>query len=156
MLADDIVDAVIGLPSGTLPGLSIEPALLICRLDRKDEKRAGHILFIDASQRRDALRSSSAWQALADEIVSIYSSGTDSPSLARVATRTEVEHNLSSLQPRRYIARDMHLDPIDPRAALEEAAVHEAEATRNAAIMDRLLDRLDTELSSLQSAKQRS
>lgn len=142
MIADDVIDAVIGLPSGMLPGLSLELALLLCRRDKKESGRPERVLFIDASQRRDALGTSSKWQALADEIVSICANSTDVPSFARVVARTEIEHNLCSLQPRRYISREDQTQSVDIRATLAEAVRHERDAVRHAELMERLLEQL--------------
>lgn len=142
MIADDVIDAVIGLPAGMLPGLSLELALLLCRRDRKEAGRAGQILFIDASQRRDALETPGKWESLADEVVSTCANNADVPSFARVVTRAEIERNLFSLQPRRYISREDPMQCVDIRATLAEAVRHERGAIRHAELMEQLLEQL--------------
>lgn len=142
MIADDIIDAVIGLPSGMLPGLSLEPALLLCRRDRKKLGRAGRILFIDASQCRDQLATSSKWQGLTDEIASIFAHYSDAPALAKVVPLAEIEANEFSLQPRRYVTERDRTQRIDTRAALAEAADYEREAASHAERMAQLLRQL--------------
>jgi type I restriction enzyme M protein len=142
MIAGDIIDAVIGLPAGMLPGLSLELALLICRRNKKDLGREAHVLFIDASQQRDAPGNPAKWQTLADEIVSICADPADRPSLSRVVARAEIEANEFSLQPRRYIARQDPKDRIDIQSTMAEARDLEHAAVRYAEAMEQLLGRL--------------
>ncbi len=141
LIEADVIEAVVGLPFGTLPGLSIEPALLVCR-QHKGEERRQKILFVDASQRRDVLRNPAAWTEFAAELHSIVSEGTPVDGLAYVAETAEIAANQFSLQPRKYVAREEKRDRLDIRATLAHAARFEAEAARHADEMDRLSARL--------------
>jgi type I restriction-modification system DNA methylase subunit len=137
LVAADVVEAVIGLPSGTLPGLSIEPALILCR-QQKEPSRQRRVSFVDASDRREALRTPAAWRQFSNELVSIVVEGRSVEGLAHVATVEEIGKNQFSLQPRRYVERKETRNRHDTRVLLSKAAQFETEARRHAAEMDRL------------------
>lgn len=144
MLEDNVIEAVIGLPAGTLPGLSIEPALLILRgPDAAKHDHNRRVLFMDCSQRRDALANTGTWQAFADEIVSTYTRGRHPGCSASHVRLAAVNDSPFSLQPRRYVTRDDLTPPVDVIAALNEAATLEREAIRQTAIMERLLQEVE-------------
>lgn len=138
MIREDLIEAVIGLPFGVLPGLSIEPALILCRRG-KDATRKGRVLFIDASDMRDALSEPTAWQDFAGKILETFEKGNEVRAFSRVATLAEIETQGFSLQPRRYVARrDESSSSFDLRTALAQAREYEHEAEMHATQMDRL------------------
>jgi type I restriction-modification system DNA methylase subunit len=143
MIAADVIDAVIGLPSGVLPGQSLELALLLCGRNKKESGRADKILFINASHRREALATTGNWQSLTDEIVAILENRKEVPNLARIVSREEIENNAFSLQPRRYIDRESQTSRIDILAAFLEARRSEHEAIQHAERMTDLLTQLE-------------
>lgn len=106
LVREDMIEAVLGLPAGLLPGLSSEIALVVINLAKRPDRR-GNVLFIDASGERAATaRDPSAWRRLADEIVNTHRGTT--PGLGHscaLVTARSIEQNDFSLRPRAYIAR---------------------------------------------------
>ena len=142
LIDHDLVDTVIGLPFGTLPGLSLEPALIVFRRGKK-ATRKNRILFVDASTKRNALRNSTEWEELADNIV-WASSGKDVEKFSRSVSVEEIKSNGYSLQPRRYVVHEKEpATSFDIQAALVQASAHEAEAANHAAQMTEALRELD-------------
>jgi hypothetical protein len=133
----DVIEAVIGLPFGVLPGLPIEPALILCR-QQKDAGRAGNILFVDASERREVLGSPLLWQQFVNELHAIVREARSVPELSQVVSNEEIANHQFSLQPRRFVARKQERARIDVQHFLAEAARFEVEGSRQAAEVDRL------------------
>jgi DNA-binding CsgD family transcriptional regulator/SAM-dependent methyltransferase len=143
LIDHDFVDTVIGLPFGTLPGLSTELALIVFRRGKK-ATRKNRILFIDASAERNAVRNLTEWGELADHIVRTSSAGRDVQTFSRSVPVEEIRSNGYSLQPRRYVAREREpATSFDIQVALAQASAHEAEAANHAAEMTEVLRELD-------------
>lgn len=109
MIERDLVDTVIGLGPNLFYNATMESCLLICRM-RKDKKRKGNILFIDAV---NEVERASALSFLSEEniakIFSIYKDYKEIDGFSKVATIDEVirEQN-GNLTIGRYVVRNLN------------------------------------------------
>ena len=141
MIREDLIETVVGMPAGVLPGVSTEFALICCRRV-KPESRRGQILFIDGSEQRDALRHAHAWENFTRMITS-QDEAASGPLLTCRVPISDVVKNGFSLQPRRYVVREKGDGSIDINNALLQAAAYEKEAAVHATRIDRLIGALE-------------
>lgn len=103
MIENDYVDAVIGLGKNLFYNSSMESCLLVCRMN-KPEERKGKVIFIDA---KDELRieRTNAWleQKHIKKIGEIYSEFKDLECFAKVMTNDEVLENNGNLSIQLYV-----------------------------------------------------
>lgn len=146
LVREDLVEAVIGLPAGVLPGLSMEVALLVVNFVKPPDRRRS-VLFIDASGEREAVRRNpAAWDTLVGRIRGAYwGQAVDEPGLCATATTLSIESEAFSLQPRAYVApperASSNAPGVEIAQGLAEAAVLEERARACAAELDRLVAR---------------
>jgi SAM-dependent methyltransferase len=135
IVKEDLLEAVIGLPTGILPGVSMEVAIVVCRRRKPDERR-DHVLFVDASDQGVALRNS--------DISEIFRRMSDQhePTVAHLAPLAEIETNGFALQPRLYVRREDRSNPVDIEASLAQAAEYEREAALLAKRIEELIEAL--------------
>jgi type I restriction enzyme M protein len=142
LVSENLIDTVIGLPYGTLPGLPVELALVICRHDSA-KSRKDTVFFVDASHRRDAVKSPDHWHALCRELLSACVKRESIGGFSRVVESTEIAANAHSLQPRRYVVRAEQRKAVDVEETLAKAMACEHEGAEMAAEMDQLIKALD-------------
>jgi type I restriction enzyme M protein len=141
-LKDDLIEAVIGLPSNLFYGAAI-PAVVMLFNRSKPAARRGKVLFVEASRE---FREGSAQNYLRDEdvkkIVTAVRSFADVERYARIVPLAEIEKNDGNLNITRYVETAAAQEKADVGAAVK--ALHEAEKARDAAktTMDRFLKEL--------------
>lgn len=119
LIEENLLDAVIGLPSNLFFGTGIPAAILVFRRDRN--KRTD-ILFIDASQEFEDGKNQSKLRVEAEvaKIVSTYAKRKSIDKYAAVATRKEIEDNEFNLNIPRYVDTFEPEEPIDLEAVQKE------------------------------------
>ena len=146
LVREDLVEAVIGLPAGLLPGLSMEVALLVVNSVKPPDRRRS-VLFIDASGEREAVRRDPvAWESLVGRIRDLYRGhAVDEPGLCATVTTLSIESEAFSLQPRAYVVRPelpaRNAPEVEIGHGLAEAAALEEQARACAGELDRLVTR---------------
>jgi len=120
VLKDDIVEAVVGLPSKLFYGTGIPAAVLIVNKN-KPKDRKGSVLFIDASQE---FQEGKNQNVLRDEdiekIVAAYKDYEEVEKYCRRVPMTEIEENDYNLNISRYVDTTPEEEPIDVAAALKD------------------------------------
>jgi len=133
ILKEDIVEAIIGLPTNLFYGTGIPAAILIVNKNKPTE-RQGMVLFIDASLEYKAGK---AQNYLRDQdiqkIASAYQNFQNIPKYCRVVAMTEIEENDFNLNISRYVDTAPEQEQIDVRAALQE--LREIEKRRDAVVV---------------------
>jgi type I restriction enzyme M protein len=129
ILAEDIVDAVIGLPSNLFYGTGIPAAVLIINKN-KPEQRRGNVLFIDASLEYQAAKNQNYLrdQDIA-KIVDSYKGYQNIEKYCRVVPLSEIKENDHNLNISRYVDTAPEQVQIDVKATLKE--LHEIEKHRD-------------------------
>jgi type I restriction enzyme M protein len=109
------LDAVIGLPANIFYGTSIPTCILVLRKDRhKDAERSKNILFIDASQHFEKVKTQNMLRkADIDKIVSTYRERTTEDKYSYVARLDEVRENDYNLNIPRYVDTFEEEAPVD-------------------------------------------
>lgn len=133
LVARDLVEAVVEMPSNVLRTTTIPSASLVLNRN-KNESRRGLILFVDASSRtlRDGRRTRISPEATSETIASFRSFSELDGGFSRRVDIGEVANNDYSLVPARYLTRQ--IDPaleLDIDAAL--ASLRRAEVARSVA-----------------------
>ena len=122
-IKDDLIEAVIGLPSNIFYGASIPGALLIIN-KRKPQRRKGKIMFIDASQgfvkdgNKNKLREEDV-----QKIVSTFDTFADVDKYAVVVDLETIKGNEYNLNISRYVDTTEEEDEIDIAAIIEDIQV---------------------------------
>lgn len=118
ILQDDLLEAVIGLPSGLFYGTGI-PACLLVINKNKSAERKGKVLFINAEldyqegKNQNVLR-----QQDLDKIVAAFDAYQDIKRYAKVVELAEIEANDFNLNIRRYADTSPPAEIFDVRAIL--------------------------------------
>ncbi|AEV67201.1 type I restriction-modification system subunit M [Acetivibrio clariflavus] len=119
-LKDDLVEAVIGLPSNLFYGTGIPAALLIINKN-KPQERKGKVLFIDASQgfvkdgNKNKLRDEDI-----EKIVKTYDDYEDVEKYAKVVDLKTIEENDYNLNISRYVDTTEEEEEVDIEVVLQE------------------------------------
>jgi type I restriction enzyme M protein len=128
MLQEDLVEAVIGLPSNLFYGTGIPAAILVMSRDKPPDRR-GKVLFVDASR---GYAEGTAQNRLRDEdvrkIVAALTAGNDMERYARVVPRGEIEKNDWNLNISRYVETAVVAEKADVASAV--AKLRELEKRR--------------------------
>ncbi|MFO0755691.1 MAG: type I restriction-modification system subunit M [Byssovorax sp.] len=131
MLADDMVEAVIGLPTNLFYGTGIPAAILILNKNKKADRRR-KVLFIEASRE---FREGSAQNYLREEDVkkigATFRAYKDVEKYARVVGLEEIEKNDWNLNISRYVETADAAEKVDVAHAL--AKLRELEGKRGEA-----------------------
>ncbi|MFO1052218.1 MAG: class I SAM-dependent DNA methyltransferase [Planctomycetota bacterium] len=141
-LKDDLIEAVIGLPTNLFYGTGIPAAVLVLNRS-KPAARRGKVLFVEASRE---FREGSAQNYLRDEdvkkIVATVRAFADVERYARVVPIAEIEKNDGNLNITRYVETAEAREKVDVGAALK--SLRDAEKARDEAkaAMDRFLREL--------------
>lgn len=108
------LDAVIGLPANIFYGTSIPTSILVLKKDRKDSPNKDNVLFIDASQHFEKVKTQNV---LRDEdinkLIETYSKRTAEDKYSCVATLAEIAENDYNLNIPRYVDTFEEEEPID-------------------------------------------
>ncbi len=129
ILSEDIVDAVIGLPSNLFYGTGIPAAVLIINKN-KPQQRRGKVLFIDASLEYQAAKNQNYLRDQdIEKIVGAYIGYRDIEKYCRVVPLSEIKENDYNLNISRYVDTAPETVQIDVKAALKE--LHEIEKRRD-------------------------
>jgi type I restriction enzyme M protein len=118
ILEDDLVEAVIGLPSGLFYGTGIPAALLIINKNKAFERR-GKVLFINAEldyqegKNQNILRDQDI-----EKVVGCFDSYNDIKRFSRVVPIEEIRENDHNLNIRRYADTSPPPEPFDVRGIL--------------------------------------
>ncbi|HSD07648.1 type I restriction-modification system subunit M [Flavobacterium sp.] len=116
------LDAVIGLPANIFYGTSIPTCILVLKKDRnKDAERSRSILFIDASQHYEKVKTQNVLRTEdIDKIINTYKSRTAEVKYSHLAPLSEVETNDYNLNIPRYVDTFEEEDAIDLNAITTE------------------------------------
>jgi type I restriction enzyme M protein len=119
-LKNDLVEAVIGLPTNIFYGASIPAALLVIN-KAKPVARKRKVLFIDASLGfvKDGNKNRLREEDVA-RIVTTFDDYTDIDKYARIVALEEIEKNEYNLNIARYVDKTVAENEIDIEAVLEE------------------------------------
>ena len=120
ILADDLLEAVIGLPPNLFYGTGIPACILVCRAKgAKPRDRKGKVLFINADAEYYAGRAQNFLRPEhTEKIVSAYRAFRDIPGYASVVGLADLEANELNLNIRRYADNAPPPEPHDVRAHL--------------------------------------
>ena len=119
ILEDDLLEAVIGLPSALFYGTGIPSALLIINKKKPDERR-GKVLFINGEleyqvgKRQNRLRDSDI-----QHVLNAYTGYQDEKRYAKVVSMDEIRENDYNLNIRRYADTSPPPEQFDVKAILE-------------------------------------
>ncbi|MCK6545747.1 type I restriction-modification system subunit M [Myxococcota bacterium] len=145
ILAEDLVEAVIGLPTNLFYGTGIPAAILVLNKRKRPERRK-KVLFIEASRE---FREGSAQNYLRDEdvqkIVGTFRAFTDVEKYARVVGLDEIEKNDWNLNLSRYVETADAEEKVDVAEAIAKLRELEKKRTEAEARMNAFLKELGYE-----------
>ncbi len=129
------LDAVIGLPANIFYGTSIPTCILVLK---KKRKHTGNILFIDASQHFEKVKTQNILREEdINKIIDTYANRTTTDKYSYVATLQEVKENDYNLNIPRYVDTFEEEEPVDLAAVSKELkTIDAAMATTDATIAD--------------------
>jgi type I restriction enzyme M protein len=131
LLQEDLVEAVVGLPTNLFYGTGIPAAILVLNRAKKVDRRH-KVLFIEASR---AFREGSAQNYLRDEdvtkIAATFQAFVDVEKYARLVGLEEIEKNDFNLNISRYVETADAAEKVDVAHAI--AKLRELEMKRAAA-----------------------
>jgi type I restriction enzyme M protein len=116
------LDAVIGMPANIFYGTSIPTCILVLKKDRyKDTERSRNVLFIDASQHFEKVKTQNVLRKEdIDKIISTFENRTEEDKYSHLAPLSEVETNDYNLNIPRYVDTFEEEDAIDLKAITTE------------------------------------
>lgn len=120
------IDAIIGLPANIFYGTGIPTCILVIKKDRKAksealEDRANNILFIDASQHFEKVKTQNVLrESDITKIVEIYKARKNEDKYSYVASLDEVKENDYNLNIPRYVDTFEEEAAIDLKAVVKE------------------------------------
>jgi len=140
------LDAVIGLPANIFYGTSIPTCILVLKKNRASTALSDRILFIDASQHFEKVKTQNVLQ---DEhiaaIVETYRNRETKDKYSYVATLDEVKENDYNLNIPRYVDTFEEEDPVDLKAVSQELKALEADITKTDATIADFCKQLNIE-----------
>jgi type I restriction enzyme M protein len=141
-LKEDLIEAVIGLPSNLFYGTGIPAAVLVMNRAKSSERK-GKVLFINASQ---GFQEGKAQNYLRDEnvrkIAATFHSFKDVDRFARVVSIEEIERTDFNLNISRYVDTAEAEQSVDVAEAVRKLRQLEAERTAAEAQMNAFLKEL--------------
>lgn len=118
ILEDDLLEAVVGLPSALFYGTGIPAALLIIN-KRKPEERKGKVLFINSElEYEESKNQNKLRQQDIDHIISTFDDYNDEKRYSKVVAMDEIRENDYNLNIRRYADTSPPPEIFDVRAIL--------------------------------------
>lgn len=129
------LDAVIGLPANIFYGTGIPTCILVLK---KQRKHADNILFIDASEHYEKVKTQNQLRAEdIEKIISTYRNRTEEDKYSYVAPLSEVEENDYNLNIPRYVDTFEEEEPVDLQAVSDTLKALDKEMeTTDATIAD--------------------
>lgn len=129
LLQNDLLEAVIGLPSNLFYGTGIPASILIFSRD-KNEGSKGKVLIIAAEQEyQEGKNQNILREEDVAKIVSAFKKYEDIEKYARVVSLEEIKENDYNLNISRYIDKSIEAEPVDINVVLSE--IQELENKRN-------------------------
>lgn len=107
LISQNLISAIIQLPSNTLPGNSIAPCILI--LSNKPKEKNG-VLFINATEECVTEGSNIISDENIKRIVELFSQSKNAPGLSKYVSREEIIENENSLNVSSYIKPEFSID----------------------------------------------
>ncbi len=142
LLEEDLIEAVVGLPSNLFYGTGIPASILIMNRE-KSEERKGKVIFVEASRE---FREGSNQNFLREEDVRKVAEAVrafeDAPKYARVVDVAEIEKNDFNLNISRYVDTAEEEERIDVAVAVRELRAAERARDEAKAVMDGFLGEL--------------
>ncbi len=127
ILKNDIVEAVIGLPSKLFYGASISAAILIFNLNKPNHKK-NKVLIVDAEKEYlEGKNQNTLRKQDIDKIIRTYDQFQDVEKYARVVDFKEIEQNEYNLNVRKYINTNDEQKTIDVKTVWDELEILEQE-----------------------------
>lgn len=120
LLQEDLVEAVVGLPTNLFYGTGIPAAILVLNRAKKPERKR-KVLFVEAS--RDFMQGTTQSYLGAEhvtKIVGAYKTFADTEKYARVVPLVEIEKNDWNLNISRYVETADAAAQVDLRSALDK------------------------------------
>ncbi|QIK52776.1 type I restriction-modification system subunit M (plasmid) [Jeotgalibaca porci] len=129
LLENDLLEAVIGLPSNLFYGTGIPASILIFNRDKKETSK-GNVLFIAAEEEyQEGKNQNTLREEDVEKILSAFETYEDMEKYARVVTLDEIKENDYNLNISRYIDKSVEEEPIDIHAVLSD--IQELESKRS-------------------------
>ena len=118
ILEDDLLEAVIGLPSALFYGTGIPAALLIINKNKPAERK-GKVLFINSElEYQEGKNQNKLREQDIQHILSVYDAFVDEKRYSKVVDMDEIRKNDYNLNIRRYADTSPPPEPFDVRAIL--------------------------------------
>ena len=118
ILEDDLLEAVIGLPSALFYGTGIPAALLIIN-KKKPTKRKGKVLFINGElEYKEGKNQNRLQESDIQHILDVYDAFEDEKRYSKVVSMNEIRENDYNLNIRRYADTHLHHEQFDMKAVL--------------------------------------
>ena len=118
ILEDDLLEAVIGLPSALFYGTGIPAALLIINKNKSAERK-GKVLFINGElEYQEDKNQNRLREQDIQHILSVYDTFVDEKRYSKVVNMDEIQENDYNLNIRRYADTSPPPEPFDVRAIL--------------------------------------
>jgi type I restriction enzyme M protein len=116
------LDAVIGLPANIFYGTSIPTCILVLKKDRhKDAERSKSVLFIDASQHFEKVKTQNVLRAEdINKIITTYKERKNEDKYSHLATISEIAENDYNLNIPRYVDTFEEEEAVDLKAVSTE------------------------------------
>ncbi len=139
IIDDNLLDAVIGLPSNLFFGTGIPATILIFKRGRKNKD----VLFIDASREFNKDKNqNSIDEAHIQKILTTYQTRAEIEKYSHVATLEEIQENDYNLNIPRYVDTFEEEEPVDIEATKKEIIIIEDELAKVKAEMKSYLEEL--------------
>ena len=142
ILQNDLIEAVIALPSKLFYGTSIPAAILILNKNKPDERKS-KVLIIDAEKDFSEGKNQNALRVQdIQKIVRAYDNYKDLEKYARIVPLKEIEENDYNLNVRRYVENGEKEEEIDVKAVRKELEVLERERVATEARLEKYLSQI--------------
>lgn len=142
ILEEDLVEAIIGLPSNLFYGTGIPACILILNRN-KEEPKQGEVLFIDGSRDYQEGKNQNVLRAEdITKIVNAYDAWADIEKYCRKVKLAEIEANDFNLNISRYIDSTVEEEQIDMEEALRKLRELEQERVEVELVMNGYLKEL--------------
>lgn len=129
LLENDLLEAVIGLPSNLFYGTGIPASILIFNRDKKEASK-GKVLIVAAEEDyQEGKNQNTLREEDVEKIVSAFETYEDMDKYARIVSLEEIKENEYNLNISRYIDKSVEEEPIDISAVLTD--IQELESKRH-------------------------
>lgn len=142
IIKDDLIEAIIGLPTNLFYGTGIPAAILIMNRDKPAERKNKIIIVNAAEEYREGKNQNYLRDQDIEKIVRVVKEYKDIEKYCRVVTLDEIKENDYNLNISRYVDTTEEEAPIDVRAVLKELKEIEVRRTEIEKKMDAYLKEL--------------